>query len=88
MNLTCNKVSNTKPEANAAVSLPLHSRFMCPSLLLKPILIHFNLVKSDINANYIEKFSPYLKQNKVHHYCKNKSVNSVYINDCLILRII
>ena len=53
MNLTCSKVSNTKPEANVAVSLPLHSRCMCPSLLLKPILIHFNVLKTDINTNYI-----------------------------------
>jgi len=60
MNLTCSKVSNTKPEANAVVSLSLHSRCMCPSLLLKPILIHFNLLKTYINANYIQKFCPYL----------------------------
>ena len=63
MNLTYSKVSNTKPEANVAVSLPLHSRCMCPSLLLKPIIIHFNFLKNDINVNHTQKIQslPYTK---------------------------
>lgn len=77
MNLTCSKVSNTKPEANVAVSLPLHSRCMCPSLLLKPILTHFNLLKIYFTVKYIQKFSPYLTPNTVHHHYKYQSVNSV-----------
>ena len=30
------------------------------------MLIHINLLKTDINANYIQKFTPYLTQNTVH----------------------
>lgn len=78
MNLTCRKVSNTKPEANAAVHLPLHSRCMCPSLLLKPILIHFNLFKTDINVNDIKNSVPTLH--------KTQSITNISTNQLILFR--